>query len=173
LTNDSVLKSGQHVGVAFKPDADCYVHVLWWDSTGQVGRLFPNPELTEGTGEAKAGKIQWLPSRKGKHWYVLDDKPGVETVYVVASRERNPKLEELYEQMKALSAEARKGAKGADISEQIEREINLMGFADYTVPAKSPQSFENREKLFEELAAKIQVAGAEAFFQLKFKHESR
>jgi hypothetical protein len=175
LTENSVLKSGQHVGVAFKPDADCFVHILWWDSSGQVGRLFPNPQLSDGTGQVKGGQTHWLPSKEGgKHWYVLDDKPGHETVYFVASRERNPKLEKLYEELQALSAEARTGSRGDNVAVEIEREINLMGFADYTVPAKVQQvAYESKEKLFNELESKVKVTGAEAFFKLRFKHEAR
>ncbi len=55
--------------LAFKADADCFVHVVWWDSNGNVGRLFPNPKLTEGSGEIKAGETHWLPYKQGKHWY--------------------------------------------------------------------------------------------------------
>jgi len=175
LTENSVLKSGQHLGVGFKPDADCYVHILWWDSSGQVGRLFPNPKLTEGTGHVKGGEAHWLPSKEGgKHWFVLDDKPGYETIYFVASRERNPKLEKLYEEMQALSAEAKTTGRGGKVAVEIEREINLMGFADYTVPAKSQMvTYESKEKLFREIESKIKVTGAEAFFKLRFKHEAR
>jgi len=175
LTEDSVLKSGQHLGVAFKPDADCFVHILWWDSSGQVGRLFPNPKLTEGTGHVKGGETHWLPSKEGgKHWFVLDDKPGYETVYFVASRERNPKLEKLYEELQALSAEAKTSGRSDKVALEIEREINLMGFADYTVPVASQQvAYENREKLFSEMESKVKVTGAEAFFKLRFKHETR
>jgi hypothetical protein len=171
LTDDAVLKSGQHVGIAFKPNADCYVHIFWWDSSGQVGRLFPNPKLTEGDGQVKGGETCWLPSKGVKHWYVLDEVPGYETVYLVASRERNEKLESLFEQLKALAGTAKTGAKGKDVAQAIEREINLMGFADYTVPVKAKQSFENKEKLFEELESKIKVAGVDAFFKLRFKHD--
>lgn len=96
LTNDSVLKSGQHVGVAFRPQTDCYVYIYWWDSTGKVGRLFPNPKLTEGTGKVVAGKTYWLPYKDGERWYVLDTNPGTETIYFVASRQGNQKLEDLY-----------------------------------------------------------------------------
>ncbi len=56
LTDGARLKSGQHVGITFVPDSDCYVYILWWDSRGSVGRLFPNPQLTEGTGDVKAGR---------------------------------------------------------------------------------------------------------------------
>jgi len=171
LTDDVVLKSGQHVGIAFKPNADCYVHIFWWDSSGQVGRLFPNPKLTEGDGKVRGGETHWLPSKGVKHWYVLDQVPGQETVYFVASRERNEKLEALFEQLKALGTSAKSGARGTDVAQAIEREINLMGFADYTVPVKSNQSFENKEKLFEDMESKIKVAGVDAFFKLRFKHD--
>lgn len=65
LTQGAQLKSGQRVGVAFRPETDCYVYILWWDSRGAVGRLFPNPKLTEGSGEVKAGQTYWLPSKQG------------------------------------------------------------------------------------------------------------
>jgi len=105
---------------------------------------------------------------------VLDDKPGYETVYFVASRERNPKLEKLYEELQALSAEAKTSGRSDKVALEIEREINLMGFADYTVPVASQQvAYENREKLFSEMESKVKVTGAEAFFKLRFKHETR
>ena len=175
LTDKSVLKSGQHVGVAFKAESDCYVHIFWWDSSGQVGRLFPNPRLTEGDGLVKAGETHWLPSKGGKRWYVLDNKPGYETVYFVASRERNPRLTELYEGLKSASqGSSPSGAGGEDnIAQAIEREINLMGFADYTVPAKARTvSYESKEKLFEQVESKIKVSGVDAFFKIRFKHEA-
>jgi uncharacterized caspase-like protein len=156
LTNDSTLKSGQRIGLAFKADADCYVHVVWWDSSGNVGRLFPNPKLTEGTGEVKAGVTQWLPYKQGKHWYVLDKNEGEETIYLVASRERNPKLEELYTKLR---------------SSGLEREFNLMGIEEYTVPDKAKQlSGQDRQRLFEKMENQIKVVGADKVIRIKFKH---
>jgi hypothetical protein len=156
LINDSTLKSGQRIGVAFKADADCFVHVVWWDSSGNVGRLFPNPKLTEGTGEVKAGETQWLPYKQGKHWYVLDKNEGEETIYLVASRERNPKLEELYTKLK---------------SSGLEREFNLMGIEDYTVPEKAKQlSGKDKQQLFEKMENQIKVVGADSAISIKFKH---
>ncbi len=156
LANDATLKSGQRVGLAFKADADCFVHVVWWDSNGNVGRLFPNPKLTEGSGEIKAGETQWLPYKQGKHWYVLDKNVGEETIYLVASRERNPRLEELYSKLRSAG---------------LEREFNLMGIEDYTVPDKVKQlSDPNREKLFQRMENQIQVVGADKVIRIKFKH---
>jgi len=173
LGNESVLKSKQHVGIAFKSDADCYVHILWWDSSGQVGSLFPNPKLTEGSGLVKAGDVHWLPSRRGKHWYVLDDVPGYETVYFVASRERNPKLEALCAQIRASGKGAGRDSKADSPEQEIEREINLMSFAEHTEPESPETPYESKEKLFEEIENKIRVVGADAFFKLRFKHEPK
>lgn len=171
LTGDSVLKSGQHIGVAFKPDADCFVHIFWWDSNGKAGRLFPNPDLTEGTGEVKKGQVYWLPAKGGKRWYVLDDNPGQETVYFVASRERNLKLEKLFEELKTIDRKSYAAARGKQATEALEREINLMGFAAYTVPKKQQEaSYEDKERLVQDLEAKLKVAGGDAFYKLTFKH---
>lgn len=198
LDNNSVLKSGQHVGIGFRAESDCHVYIFWWDSSGNVGRLFPNPQLTEGTGEVQAGKTYWLPSRGGDRWYVLDDNPGTETVYFAACRNRNPKLEKLYEKLSTLKASASPGKKrqtgASDIKEELKlgskpsglkqagkriagkmaRELNLMGFAAYTVPkGVKKTSFESKERIFDGMENQIQVSGADAVFKVQFKHVAR
>lgn len=174
ITEGAHLKSGQRVGVAFRPETDCYVYILWWDSSGAVGRLFPNPKLTEGTGAVKAGQTYWLPSKEGERWYVLDDNPGEETVYFLASRDRNPEIEQLYETLSLASQDKRKTAQTRDISEELERRLNLMGFADFTVPKEAvASSFTNREALFESLKNEAKVPRADAIVKLSFKHLPR
>ncbi len=174
LKDGSTLRSGDHVGVAFRSESDAYVSILWWDSTGSVGRLFPNPKLTEGTGEIKAGKTYWLPSKEGERWYVLDDKTGEETIYFMASRARNTKIEELYRTLSKMSASAQKPAKTTEVAGELERELNLMGFADVTAPkAATPISFSSKENLFQAMDNETRVVGADAIVKLKFKHVSR
>lgn len=199
LQDDSVLKSGQCVGVAFKAESDCFVYIYWWDSTGQVGRLFPNPELTEGSGEVKAGKTYWLPSMAGgERWYVLDANPGTETIYFVATRTRNPNLENLYKRIQGMTAagssqpsyistegqkpeqrqtgrtdQVRESSK-KELTQSLEREINLMGFAAQTLPKGAEKvSFQNKERLFGEMENSIKISGAEAVFRVQFKHVPR
>jgi hypothetical protein len=174
LTEDSILKSGQRVGVAFKPHSPCYVQILWWDTSGQVGRLFPNPKLTEGTGEVEEGRTYWLPMKnEGKYWYVLDDKPGYETIYFIASRERNPKLEQLYQQLQGASG-PRDLSSREEVTTEIEGEINLMGVADYDVSPRARElPYSSKEKLFQDFDSKVTVSGVDAFHKLRFKHEQR
>jgi len=171
LTNESVLKTGQLVGCAFRPESDCYVYILWWDSFGNVARVFPNPKLTEGSGEVKAGRTYWLPSREGKHWYVLDKNVGDETIYFIASRERNPKIEALYDKLCSLSTAARSGIQGSELRNSLEKELDIMGAEDYTVPDKAPALMQpNLDGLFDSMENEIKVAGADAVFRLKFRH---
>jgi hypothetical protein len=177
LTNESVLKSGQRLGVDFQPESDCYVYIFWWDQTGQVWKMFPNPKYGDATAKVSAGMKYQLPSKQGEaHWYVLNDTPGVETIYFVASRERNQKLESLYEELEAMAGEARLGTAGKQITDKLEQEVNFMGPADEIVPrAQKPQpsgvQVSDRQALFERLGNQIQISGADAIFKVQFKHE--
>lgn len=170
LTNESVLRSGDKIGITFQPNADCYVYIFWWDSSGQVGRLFPNPKLTEGSGEARAGQTYWLPSKEGKYWYVLDDNPGLETIYFVASRQRNPRIEALYDELKSLGASAQSGKAIEQITGEMERQVNIMGLADYVVPDKSAQA---SGSILEAMENQIKVLGADAYYSIRFRHVAR
>lgn len=171
LIEGSVLKSGGHVGIVFRPESDCHVYVFWWDSKGRVGRLFPNPTLTKGTGEAKAGQTYWLPSLDGESWYVLDDVEGEETICFVASRNRNPKLDDLYAKLVAMSQTGNTGGEKQTITREIERQINLMGFADRVARRATPVAFApDRSRLFQSLDSEISVSGADSIYKVKFKH---
>ncbi len=170
ITDESILKSGQHFGVAFRSDTDCYVHIFCWDTFGQVRRLFPNPALTEGSGLVKGGEAVWLPSKGSKHWYVLDSKPGRETIYLVASRHRNQKLEELYRALEALSPEQRLGDVGRKLAAQIEREVNLMNSAALEDGTGPETTSEPQSGLLETFERRLRVEGPEAFRKWQFQH---
>ncbi len=119
----------------------------------------------------KAGKTYWLPySSEGDRWYVLDNNPGTETIYFVASRERNKKLESLYSKMRGMTDQKRVGSTGKSLSVEIEREINLMGFADRTTPKVAGVSSADRRSLFESIDNEIKVSGADASYRISFKH---
>ncbi len=171
LADGSAVRSGGHIGIVFRPEADCFVYVFWWDSKGNVGRLFPNPKLCEGSGEVRAGQTHWLPSLGGECWYVLDDEQGEETICFVASRERNPKLEGLYDKLVAMSDGARSGKEGQAVTREIERRINLMGFADRVVRKSSSRPVAaDRRRLFESLDSEISVSGADSIIKVRFRH---
>ncbi|MBI4963284.1 MAG: DUF4384 domain-containing protein [Desulfomonile tiedjei] len=184
LDNNSVLKSGQNVGVVFQSKENCFVYIFWKDSTGNVGTLFPNPGLTAEIPQVMAGKTYWLPHQDGDRWYILDDTPGTEVLYFVASRTRNSRLEQLSKALLATSSgtQANSGEKGVAPSQatqpanqatarEMERELSTMGFAQYSVPkGVEKASFASKEEMFKNLEGVIRVSGAEALIKIEFKH---
>ncbi len=172
LTNDSVLKSGRRFGCQFRPESDCYVYIFWWDSTGAVGRLFPDDRLKDGSGAVNAGRDYWVPTKDdGKHWFVLDKNVGEETIHFLASRERNPKIEALYEKLRSMSQAARQGTQGKDQSLLLAAELErLMGVEPKTVPDQPVGSVPDPEALFQALENEIKVSGAEAVYRVNFRH---
>lgn len=172
LDENSVLKSGQNVGVAFRSQENCFIYIFWKDSTGNLGTLFPNPGLTAGIPQVVAGKTYWLPHQEGESWYMLDDTPGTEVLYFVASRARNPKLEQLAGTLVAQpsGAQATQPVNQA-AARETERELSTMGFAQRTIPkGVEKASFASKEEMFKNLEGSIRVSGAEALFKIEFKH---
>jgi len=175
LTNESVLKSGRKYGLRFRPESDCYVYVFWWDSTGASGMMFPNRRLSDGTGQVSAGRTYWLPYRgKGERWYVLNDNVGEERIYFVASRKKNPTLHRLCTSLLARTRVSGKGSFTDKEAEELARETEIMGPAPYTEPKhrSSTEQIPDRGSL-PTLANEIRISGADAVFELKFRHVAR
>lgn len=176
LTNGSNLRSGDLVGVSFRPECDCFVYVLWLDSAGRMGHLFPNTALTDGDTIAKAGKRYWLPVKNEEQpeerWYVLDDNPGEETLYFVASRERNTKLEELCDKLDRTKSAGKDNSRAKSVSKEVQRAIHLMGFAPETKRHSKVLHVEGvtPDRLFDELKDTINVSGADLVYKVTFKH---
>lgn len=172
INNNSVLKSGQHVGVVFRSQENCFVYIFWKDSAGNMGSLFPNPGLTANIPQVVAGKTYWLPHQDGDRWYILDDVPGTEVLYFVASRTRNLKLEQLARSLLTTSsgAQATQPTNQATTRE-VERELNMMGFAQVTAPkGVEKASYETKQELFDNLEQTIRVSGAQAMLKVQFQH---
>jgi hypothetical protein len=177
LNPGDTLQSGQKVGISFESESDCFVYIFWWDTNGKVGQLFPNPELTEGTGEVKAGRTYWLPSLRGDRWYMLDLSPGTETLYFVASREKNPDIEQL--SGKLLNAKGSQANRA--IGQQLEHNFNLMspikvmGFSQQTAEKKgvgrAEASYDDKTSLFKDIEESVKVRGKDAQYKIEFTHK--
>ncbi len=175
LTSDSVLKSGQKFACRFRPEADCYVSIFWWDTAGNVGRLFPDDRLVHGSGAVKRGNDYWIPTKEdGRHWFVLDKNVGKETFYFLASRAPNPRIQHLYERLRSMSKAAREGAHGKEESREIAKQLDqLMGVAPETVPIGRGRESGSANTFSEVMENEIKVSGAEAVYRLTFTHVSQ
>lgn len=82
-------RQSDRVGVAFAPATDAYVYVVAFDGTGWTQALFPDPVMGH-RNPVPAGAEVLIP---GDQLYGLDNVPGVETIYVMASSSPRPDIE--------------------------------------------------------------------------------
>ena len=90
VTDNSTMVSGGQFRILFRPTQDCYVYIVNEDATGQHALLFPNAEITQHH-FCRANEPYEIPG--GDQWYTLDDNIGIETMYVLASRDPLPEIE--------------------------------------------------------------------------------
>ena len=86
-------KAGDNLKIRFSVNVPCYVYAIWVDATGWATPLFPNTETYSFDNPVEAGRAYTLPG--GSDWWYLDGWRGVETLYLVASRDGLPELEQI------------------------------------------------------------------------------
>ena len=96
---DTVLKEDDGIRLLFQPASDCYIYVLFYDSSKQMTLLFPNKYNYYKKNYAVKGMKYFLPD--AWDWYPLDNNPGIETIYFIASTTR---LTDLEKQIKKLDS---------------------------------------------------------------------
>lgn len=117
LVPGSVLTSGTGYALSFQPSRHCWVYVFQVDGTGRFFRLFPKP--AGGLSNPVAGgRRYWIPGRRG--WLHLDQVPGREVIFVVASQSRNLELERLYGRLTGIDDPLMRGR----IQRQLMRQIH-------------------------------------------------
>jgi hypothetical protein len=78
-----VLGRGDRYRLEVEPSRDCWLYAIQTDSEGGGTVLFPNPALSAERNPLRGGTRHVLPD--AERWLVLDERPGKETIVVVAS----------------------------------------------------------------------------------------
>jgi hypothetical protein len=87
VKDGSVLHSGDQFQVQFTPVSDCWVYIFLFGSTGKCETLFPYKGVKLGN-FVRGGVSYAVPdpdAQGGSRWFWLDEHPGTETLYIVAS----------------------------------------------------------------------------------------
>jgi hypothetical protein len=92
VADGETLTQQDNYKVMFQCNLPCYVYIAQMDSTGKLNPIFPS-EYASGTNPVRASASYSVP--EGKEWFYLDQNVGVETIYVMASRERRNDLEDI------------------------------------------------------------------------------
>jgi hypothetical protein len=92
--------------------------VLIFDSHGQASQLFPDPKIVTPGFIERGGRIA-VPDKNS--WFWLDDHPGTETIYTLASVEPMPHMPKLLNKMAQAAGTARESVAG-----EIKRQIHIV-----------------------------------------------
>jgi hypothetical protein len=111
----SVLQSRDHFQIHVETNKRAYIYVLLFDSRGQATQLFPDPKI-EQSGYLDGVRKIAVPDKD--LWFWLDENPGTETVYVLASEEPMSDIRGLLNEMVKASDIERKRLSGR-IKERI------------------------------------------------------
>jgi hypothetical protein len=91
INEGDVLQSGEAYALFVQPSDGCYLYVYQTDAAGETFRLFPNPAFKTADNPVAGGKDLWVPN--GEQLLTLDQTTGKERIYVFASLQRVPELE--------------------------------------------------------------------------------
>jgi hypothetical protein len=121
VTQDMALKSGDQVKMMVELQRKCFVYLFHDNRRDGVKLLFPYA-LQQFEGDYQPERRYYIP--RGEAWFRLDDNPGQEVFYLVASAKRLDDLEKAY--MRYESAEAASKVETAralvDLIKELRRE---------------------------------------------------
>ncbi|GAK61267.1 secreted protein [Candidatus Vecturithrix granuli] len=129
LREGSVLHSGDHYKFIFTPTEDCYIYIFQIDSAQKIYQLFPMERFGEvvvnNFNPVQAGATYYLPAESKS--FMLDEQTGTETIYFLASRQRDVALEEQYQQYWQTLQQPQ--PQGDSLQEQLEQLDQLLNYA--------------------------------------------
>lgn len=111
----SVLHSHDNFQLHIVTNRPAFTHVLLYDSQGRASQLFPRPEIAQ-SNRIEPGKSVFIPGRD--LWFWLDENPGTETLYILASENPMSEIQDLLAQMNSEGSDGKKRIAG-EIHEKI------------------------------------------------------
>ena len=103
VKDGDTLYSDDYCRINFELDQDAYAYVLYYDSSGNLHQLYPDPD-TETPQKVKGKMTYTIPSGEND-WFQLDDRSGTETVFVLASNKPISDFKEMLGAAQGKSAE--------------------------------------------------------------------
>jgi Domain of unknown function (DUF4384) len=86
--------NGDRVRISLEPSVDGYLYVFHTEGDGPAEMIYPDPRLDGGENWIEAHVPMEVPSSvesdERYHWFVFDNNPAIERLYVVVTREPLP-----------------------------------------------------------------------------------
>jgi hypothetical protein len=154
---ETAFRSGQGVRFTFESNVDGFLYVIQEGSSGRWTLLFPHPDVNGGS-HAVGRRRQVSVPENG--WFMFDETPGTERLFVFLSREPGSQLPGLNQPLSALQAIS---PSIVDALGQTIRPRDLVFEKDKAPPgAKTGQAtyVVNRDELAKAVATTIQLVHA-------------
>ena len=100
VTQDMVLKSGDRLKMMVELQRRCFVYLFHDNRRDGIKLLFPY-SLQQFDGDYRPERRYYIP--RGEAWFRLDENPGLEVFYLIASARRLDDLEKAYLQHDAAA----------------------------------------------------------------------
>ncbi len=130
LRDDAVVRTGEKFWLRVRPQSDCYVYLLLFDSAGKAEVLFPHPQIHR-SNRLRGGVLYILPS--ATVGYKLVPPRGVEHLWLVASYEPLTELGNLIQRL-------RSGGDADAVSRHIRTEVQQVATRGLPGPEPSQPS---------------------------------
>lgn len=93
IDENTSLKENDGIRLFFQPAESCFVYILLYDSNKIMTVLFPEDINNYNNNAVSKGVKYFLPDPS--HEYPLDNNPGTETIYFIASKKRILEMEKI------------------------------------------------------------------------------
>lgn len=118
VSEGSILRSRDHFQLHLETNNAAYVYILLYDSQGKASQIFPDPKIPQ-PGFVEGGRKIAVPAPD--LWFWLDDHPGTETIYVLASEKPLSDIQGLLTKMESVDEGTQK-----QLSQEIQQRIILV-----------------------------------------------
>lgn len=105
ITRDTVLKTGDRLKLLIQLNTRCFVYLFYRTGEDDIALLFPYA-LNQFETEYQTGIKYYIP--RGSNWFELDQKPGIERFYLLASAQRLLTLESVFQKYTSAPASDKK-----------------------------------------------------------------
>ena len=121
ITEGSILRSYDNLQVHLETNRPAYVYILLYDSQGKASQIFPDPKIDQ-RGSVEGERKIVVPSKD--LWFWLDENPGTETIYVLASEKPMSDIRSLLAKMEGADESGKQR-----FSQEIKQRIVQRGLA--------------------------------------------
>jgi len=127
------LTAADNYRLLLEPSADWTVYVFQLTSSNILVKFFPNEAYSAVRNPLRQGQTYYLPS--GPNWFYLGQEEGQESLYVIASAEPMPDLEDLYARYSQADDESREQELLSSLLERLDavREVDGEGMAGWVL----------------------------------------